>query len=160
MFADGGYEIPQTLEELTALSDQIVADGGTPWCIGAESGVATGWVLTDWMEDFMLRINGEDVYDQWVNHEIPFNDPQVAEVADAVGAYVKNPDYLGGDTMVKAIATTKFQDGGLPILSGDCYMHRQANFYNGNWPEGTDVAQTATSGSSTCRARRVARSTC
>ncbi len=40
--------------------------------------------------------------------------------------------------MVKAIATTKFQDGGLPILSGDCYMHRQANFFNGSWPEGTD----------------------
>ena len=71
-----GYAIPQTLDELKALSDQIVADGGTPWCIGAESGVATGWVLTDWMEDFMLRIHGDEVYDQWVNHEIPFNDPQ------------------------------------------------------------------------------------
>jgi alpha-glucoside transport system substrate-binding protein len=141
MFADGGYEIPQSLDELKALSDQIVADGGTPWCIGAESGVATGWVLTDWMEDFMLRIQGEDVYDQWVNHEIPFNDPKVAEVADAVGAYVKNPDYLGGETMVKAISTTKFQDGGLPILSGDCYMHRQANFYAANWGADTTVAE-------------------
>jgi alpha-glucoside transport system substrate-binding protein len=140
-FADGGYEIPQSLDELKALSDQIVADGGTPWCIGAESGVATGWVLTDWMEDFMLRLQGEDVYDQWVNHEIPFNDPKVAEVADAVAAYVKNPEYLGGENMVKAIATTKFQDGGLPILSGDCYMHRQANFFNGSWPEGTNVAE-------------------
>ena len=88
----------------------------------------------------MLRLEGEDVYDQWVNHEIPFNDPKVKEVADAVGAYVKNPDYLGGENMVKAIATTKFQEGGLPILSGDCYMHRQANFFNGSWPEGTKVA--------------------
>ena len=140
-FADGGYEVPTSLEELAALSDQIVADGGTPWCIGAESGVATGWVLTDWMEDFMLRINGEDVYDQWVNHEIPFNDPQVVEVVDAVGGYVKNPDYLGGENLVKAIATTKFQDGGLPIVSGDCYMHRQASFYSGNWPEGTVVGE-------------------
>ena len=86
----------------------------------------------------MLRLEGEDVYDQWVNHEIPFNDPKVAEVADAVGAYVKNPDYLGGENMVKAIATTKFQDGGLPILSGDCYMHRQANFFNGQLAGGHD----------------------
>ncbi len=31
-FADKGYEIPTTLEELTALSDKIVADGGIPWC--------------------------------------------------------------------------------------------------------------------------------
>ena len=139
-FADAGYEVPTTLEDMKALSDKIVEDGGTPWCVGAESGVATGWVLTDWMEDFMLRINGEDVYDQWVNHEIPFNDPKVAAVADAVGEYVKNPDYLGGENAVKAIATTKFQDGGLPIVTGDCYMHRQASFYNGLWPEGTTVA--------------------
>ena len=57
-FADKGYEIPTTLEELTALSDKIVADGGIPWCVGIESGVATGWPITDWFEDFMLRING------------------------------------------------------------------------------------------------------
>lgn len=140
-FADKGYEVPATLDDLKALSDKIVADGGTPWCIGAESGVATGWVLTDWMEDWMLRTNGEKVYDQWVNHEIPFNDPKVKAVADAVGEYVKNADYLGGDALVKAIATTKFQDGGLPILNhdGSCYMHRQASFYSSLWPEGTKV---------------------
>jgi len=91
-FAEAGYEVPTSLGELKALSDQIVADGGIPWCIGAESGVATGWVLTDWMEDFMLRTHGAEVYDQWVNHDIPFNDPRVAEVVDAVGAYVKNAE--------------------------------------------------------------------
>ena len=139
-FADGGYEVPTTLEDLTAVSDKIVTDGGTPWCVGAESGVATGWVLTDWIEDFMLRINGGEVYDQWVNHEIPFNDPKVVAAIDAVGGFVKNPDYLGGDTLVKAIATTKFQDGGLPILTGDCYMHRQASFYVGNFGEDAKVA--------------------
>jgi alpha-glucoside transport system substrate-binding protein len=139
MFADKGYKIPTTLDELKALSDQIVKDGGTPWCVGAESGVATGWVLTDWIEDFMLRLNGEKVYDQWVNHQIPFNDPKVKTVVDAVGAYVKNPAYLGGESLVKAIATTKFQDGGLPILTGKCYMHRQASFYKGIWPKGTTV---------------------
>ncbi len=139
MFADKGYKIPTTLDELKALSDQIVKDGGTPWCIGAESGVATGWVLTDWIEDFMLRLEGEKVYDQWVNHTIAFNDPKVKEVVDAVGAYVKNADYLGGADLVKAIATTKFQDGGLPILSGKCYMHRQASFYSGIWPKGTKI---------------------
>ena len=140
-FADKGYEIPASLEDLKALSDKIVADGATPWCIGAESGVATGWVLTDWMEDFMLRTNGEDVYDQWVNHEIPFNDPKVKDVVDAVGAYVKNADYLGGEGLVKAIATTKFQDGGLPLVAhdGSCYMHRQASFYASLFPDGTKI---------------------
>jgi alpha-glucoside transport system substrate-binding protein len=138
-FADKGYAIPTSLDELTALSDKIVADGGTPWCVGIESGVATGWPITDWFEDFMLRINGPDVYDQWVRHEIPFNDPKVKAVADAVGAIVKNPDYIGGENAVKAEATTKFQEGGFPILSGDCFMHKQASFYSTIWPEGTTV---------------------
>ena len=140
-FAAGGYTVPTSLEEMKSLSDQIAADGGTAWCIGAESGVATGWVLTDWMEDFMLRLHGEDVYDQWISHEMAFNDPRVVEVVEAVGSYVKNPDYLGGENLVKAIATTRFQDGGLPILEGNCYMHRQANFFYGSWPEGTTFGE-------------------
>jgi alpha-glucoside transport system substrate-binding protein len=140
-FADKGYKIPQSQAELISLSDKIVADGGTPWCVGAESGVATGWVLTDWMEDFMLRTNGEKVYDQWVNHEIGFNDPKVKAVMDAVGAFVKNPKYIGSAEGVKNIATTKFQEGGFPILAGKCYMHRQASFYKDIWPNGTTIGE-------------------
>src|SRR5436190_10385846 len=49
-FADAGYEVPKTMEELIALSDKIVADGGKPWCIGLGSGGATGWPATDWIE--------------------------------------------------------------------------------------------------------------
>ncbi len=138
-FKAKGYKIPTTLEELTALSDQIVKDGGIPWCVGIESGVATGWVITDWMEDMMLRINGPDVYDQWVQHKIPFNDPKVKAVADAVEKIVKNPAYIGGDNAVKAIATTKFQEGGFPILEHKCYMHKQASFYSTIWPKGTTI---------------------
>ena len=33
-FEDNGYEIPSTMEELIELSDQMVSDGNTPWCIG------------------------------------------------------------------------------------------------------------------------------
>lgn len=134
-FAAKGYSIPNTWAEMTALSDQIVADGGKPWCVGAESGGATGWVITDWFEDVMLRFNGAKVYDQWVNHEIPFNDPQVLAAADEVGKILKNEDYILGG--VKSIATTTFQEGGLGILDGSCLMHRQASFYGNQFPEGT-----------------------
>ena len=54
-FDKAGYKVPQTWDEMLALSDQIVADGDTPWCIGIESQAATGWPATDWMEDVMLR---------------------------------------------------------------------------------------------------------
>lgn len=134
MFADKGYTVPETLTDLIALSDKIVADGGTPWCAGIESGAATGWVVTDWVEDMMLRLNSPEDYDNWVNHTLKFSDPKVKAAVDAVGAILKNPKYVGN---VKAIATTRFQDGGLPILDGKCFMHRQANFYKSNWPAGT-----------------------
>ena len=139
MFKEKGYELPKTFEEVKTLSDKIVADGGTPWCVGIESGVATGWVITDWFEDFMMRINGPEVYDQWVQHKIPFNDPKVKAVADAVASYVKNPKYIGGENAVKAIASTKFQEGGFPILEKKCYMHKQASFYSGIWAKGTKI---------------------
>ena len=134
-FTTAGYEIPTTWQALLDLSQQIVDDGGVPWCVGAESGGATGWVLTDWTEDIMLRTAGPDVYDQWVNHEIPFNDPAVATALDQVGLIVKNDDFvLGG---AQSIPSTSFQEAGLPLLDGECFMHRQANFYGNQWPEGT-----------------------
>ena len=124
-FKAKGYEIPTTLEELTALSDKIVADGGTPWCVGIESGVATGWVITDWFEDIMLRVNGPEVYDQWVQHEIPFNDPKVKAVADAVGAIVKNPDYIGGENARQGHRHDQVPGGRLPDPRGQV-LHAQA----------------------------------
>src|SRR5919106_3884190 len=84
-FEEAGYEIPETWDDLIALSDQIKADGSTPWCVGLESGGATGWPATDWMEDIMLRTAGQDTYDQWVTHEIPFNDPAVVEAGEIFG---------------------------------------------------------------------------
>lgn len=140
-FAAKGYKIPTSLTELTALSDKIVADGGTPWCVGIESGSATGWVITDWTEDMMLRTTTPANYDAWVNHKIPFNSPIVKTALDAAGAIIKNEKYVGN---VKAIATTRFQDGGLPIESGKCYMHRQANFYKSFWAKDTVFGDSGT----------------
>jgi alpha-glucoside transport system substrate-binding protein len=141
-FAAKGYAVPTTWNEMVALSDRIVAEGGKPWCAGINSGEATGWPMTDWLEDVMLRTAGPDVYDQWVNHEIAFNDPRVATALDQVGTILRNEAYVnGGLGDVASIASTRFQDAGLPILEETCYMHRQATFYAANFPEGTDVSE-------------------
>ncbi|MBZ5736186.1 ABC transporter substrate-binding protein [Nocardioides sp. TRM66260-LWL] len=142
MFKDNGWEVPKTWDDMIALSDKIAATGIKPWCAGIESGEATGWVVTDWLEDALLRDAGPDVYNQWVNHEIPFNDPKVAEALDRVGNILKNDKYVnGGIGDVKSIATTSFQEGGLPITKGKCALHRQASFYAAQWPKGTKVAE-------------------
>ena len=148
-FEENGWEIPQTLDELTALSEEIAAAGDhKPWCVGLESGEATGWPGTDWIEDYMLRLHGPDVYDQWVTHGIPFNDPQVAEAFDAVGEYLKNDDMVnGGFGDVSTQISTAFQDAGLPILDGECSLHHQASFYETFWnPEGGDEVTVASDG--------------
>ncbi len=142
-FKDNGYEVPQTLDELKSLTEKIVADGNNkPWCAGIASGEATGWPLTDWMEDFVLRVGGGDVYDQWVKHEIAFNSEVPTEALDMVGEYLKDPANVnGGFGDVSTIATTAFQDAGLPILQDQCSLHRQASFYAANFPEGTNIAE-------------------
>jgi len=146
MFADKGYTIPTTWDEMIALSDKIVADNPSgdvkPWCAGIESGGATGWPATDWIEDIMLRVNGPEVYDQWVDHSIAFNDPKVVAAIDKAGTILRNDKYVnGGLGGVKTIATTSFTEAGLPILDGACYMHRQASFYQANWGEGVKVGE-------------------
>lgn len=130
-FEEKGYEIPETWDELIDLMDQIVADGGIPWSIGIESGAATGWPATDWMEDIMLRTAGPDMYDKWVNHEIPFNDPVVKRAAELMASIWLNESYTFGGGA--AIATTHFGDA-VKILFTDppqAWLHRQGNFITG-----------------------------
>ncbi len=147
-FEEAGYEIPTTLDELKALSEEIASTGDKPWCVGLESGEATGWPGTDWIEDFVLRMAGADVYDQWVTHEIPFNDPRIAEAFDAVGEYLKNDAMVnGGIGDVSTQISEAFQTAGLPILDGECWMHHQASFYETFWnPDGGDANTVATDG--------------
>ena len=142
-FEDAGYEVPESMEDLKALTDQIVADGGTPWCIGLGSGAATGWPATDWVEDMMLRTASPETYDQWVNHEIPFSDPAVVRAIDEFGYFAKNDDFVSGGA--GAVANTDFRDSpsGLFTFPPECYMHHQASFIPTFFPEGTEVGTDA-----------------
>ncbi len=142
-FEEAGYKVPETMEDLLALSDQIVKDGGTPWCIGLGSGGATGWPATDWVEDLMLRLNTPETYDQWVDNTIKFNDPKVVAAIEEFGKFAKNPDYVDGG--VAAVASTDFRDSpkGLFGIPPKCYLHRQASFVPSFFPEGTKLGTDA-----------------
>lgn len=140
-FAAAGYEAPATWDELLALSDQIVADGGVPWCIGFESGEASGWPGTDWIEDILLREQGPEYYDQWVANEVKFTDPGVVQAFETFGNIALNEAYVFGGR--QGILTTPFGDAGLPMFAPEgpqCWLHHQASFYTAFLPEGTAVA--------------------
>jgi alpha-glucoside transport system substrate-binding protein len=132
-FADRGYEVPTTYDELIALSDQIIADGeGNPWCVGISADAATGWIITDWIEDVMIRTAGQDAYNQWVAGELPFSSPEVTNAFDLVGKILFSPDYvLGGSTAILSTPQTDPMD---PMFNDDmanpgCWMHKQSDWY-------------------------------
>lgn len=142
-FEDAGYDVPETMEELKELTQQIVDDGETPWCIGLGSGGATGWPATDWVEDMMLRTQPPEVYDQWVKNEIPFDDPRVVAAIEEFGWFARNDDFVAGGA--GAVASTDFRDSprGLFDSPPQCYLHRQASFIPAFFPEGTVVGEDA-----------------
>ena len=142
-FTDAGYAIPATMEELMALTDRIVADGGTPWCIGLGSGGATGWPATDWVEEMMLRTQPPEVYDAWVSNELPFNSPEVVGAIEAFGWFAKTDAHVAGGAA--AVAATDFRESPLGLFASPpgCYMHRQASFIPSFFPEGTELGTDA-----------------
>ena len=141
VFAEKGYEVPTTWDEMMSLSDRMAVEGTTPWCIGIESGAATGWVGTDWIEDIMLRTAGADVYDQWVRHDIPFTAPAVADAFEQFGEIALNPDYVFGGTV--GVIGTPFGDAPQPLFTNPpgCYLHRQTNFIASFFPEEVVVGE-------------------
>lgn len=134
-FEAAGYTIPASWDELMTLTERIAAEGKTPWCLGIESGEASGWVGTDWIEDILLRTAGPEIYDQWVAHDIPFNSPPVKEALQTFGDIVRNDRYVRGGT-VGAISTP-FGDSPAPLFDQPpgCYLHRQASFITDFLPD-------------------------
>jgi alpha-glucoside transport system substrate-binding protein len=138
-FDAAGYEVPETWDELMALTEQIASDGDTPWCIGIESGAATGWTMTDWIEDVMLRVAPLEAYDAWVAGELPFDSPEVNLALDYIEEIWFNDDYVyGGRAAIPSIA---FGDAPAPMFEEppQCWLHRQGNFITSFFPEGTEA---------------------
>lgn len=135
VFEAEGYAIPETWDELVALSEQMVSDGYVPWSIGIESSGATGWVATDWIEDILLRTATPAQYDAWTRGELPFDSPEVRRAIEIMGDIWFRDDFvLGGRS---AILTVPFGDAATPLVLDPprALMHRQATFIAGFLPD-------------------------
>lgn len=141
-FDAAGYKVPTTWQELMDLQAQIEADGDTPWCVGIESGVATGWPATDWISDVLLGTQPGDVYDKWVSGELKFSSPEIKNAFQTVGNIWLDPKAVYGGT--QGIVSTAFGDAPAPMFTDPpkCWLHRQANFITSFFPKtaefGTD----------------------
>jgi alpha-glucoside transport system substrate-binding protein len=140
-FEENGYEVPETYDDLVALSEQMVSDGLTPWCFGYEAGGATGWAGTDWIEDIFVRMHGADAYTDWYTHEIPFNDPMVVEAFDALSEILHGEGFvLGGAENVPSIVVEE-SPGPLFSEPPGCVMLKQGSFASNFFPDTPDFEE-------------------
>ena len=142
-FKAAGYAVPNTWDELIALSDRIVADGRTPWCQGFLAGDASGWPGTDWIEQLLLAGAGPLVYDRWTSHEIGFDSPPVREAFERLGTILFTPryEYLGPHTALD----TPFSQATSPMTEFQpprCWLYHAPHFQV-NWLPGRTSAGTA-----------------
>jgi alpha-glucoside transport system substrate-binding protein len=130
-----GYTVPTTWDELKTLEDKMVSDGTPPWCIGIESGAATGWPFTDWVEEVMLRTVGKDGYDNWINGTTKFTDPTVKTAFQDVMDIWGNPKYVYGGAQY--IVQTNFGDAPKAAFDNPpkCLLTNQGNFITAFFPD-------------------------
>lgn len=134
-FDAAGYKVPTTWKELTDLETQIMGDGDTPWCVGIESGVATGWAATDMINDIMLGSQPPETYDKWVAGTLPFSSPEVKAAWQTMADLWLKPGETYGGT--KGIVSTAFGDAPAPMFTDPpkCWLHRQGNFITSFFPK-------------------------
>jgi len=135
-FEENGYVVPNTWDELMALSETMVDDGVAPWCLSIESFASTGWVGTDWIEDIVLRQQGFDFYDKWVAGDIPFESSEIRNTFSTFGEIVHGTDTVLGGT--NRILNTPWQDAAAPMFEDPprCLMQKAASFWSPNIPSG------------------------
>jgi alpha-glucoside transport system substrate-binding protein len=127
-FKNKGYAVPKTWDELVALSDKIVAAGSHPFCASAGGpGTATGWELTDWIEEVLLKTEDPQVTNDWISHKIPFTDPKIKAAFDRVASLLFKDKYVdgGGPAIVNADLKTVMD----PMFTKDtaepgCWMQK------------------------------------
>ncbi|MGA7759353.1 MAG: ABC transporter substrate-binding protein [Ilumatobacteraceae bacterium] len=141
MFEEQGWEVPSTLDELSELVEQIEADDGAiaPWCFAMESGSATGWAATDWVEDLVLRQAGPDVYDEWAAGDRGFDDPAIRTALTTFDELVISEGRTAGG--LRNILQTEVSRAGEPLFADEpgCAMYKQASFAESWFPDGTAV---------------------
>jgi alpha-glucoside transport system substrate-binding protein len=119
---------PVTWDDLESALAENPGDAASDWCIGLESGAASGWPATDWIEDIVLRQSGPDVYEQWYKGEIAWTSPEISSAFELFAGVLENA--YGG---ANAILTTNFEVGGDPLFASPpgCQLHHQGSFITG-----------------------------
>ncbi|MEF7617162.1 extracellular solute-binding protein [Aquincola sp. MAHUQ-54] len=139
LFERYGFAVPTTDRQLAALERAMIRRGFTPWCVGVAARGATGWVATDWVEEFMLRQAGAGDYDRWVAGDLPFSAPPVRTAFAAWDRMVHTPGMVDGG--VAGVLGTQVEEAARRFASdpAPCLMMRNSEWVVSEFPEGMPV---------------------
>ena len=95
-FEAAGYSVPTTWDDFVALADQMVADGVVPFSMGFESGDATGWTASDFIQDILLASQGPDYVANIINGSVAYDDAGVQAAYEIYVGWATDPAYAVG----------------------------------------------------------------
>jgi alpha-glucoside transport system substrate-binding protein len=126
-----GYQVPTTWDELDALVEKMVADGNVPWSMGFESGDATGWTGSDFIEDILLVQQGPQYVMDIISGTVPYNDAGVKSAYEVYGKWASDPKYTVGGA--EGTLSTAFLDAIYKVFSDppEAMMVKQSGFAGG-----------------------------
>ncbi len=107
-FKAAGYTVPATWDDLNALVEKMVADKKVPWSMGFESGDATGWTGSDFIQDILLVKQGPQYVLDIISGKVPYNDAGVKDAYTIYGKWASDAKYTVGGA--KGTVSTKFLD--------------------------------------------------
>jgi len=126
---DYSASAPKTWNDLTSQATANKGQAKNIWCLGIESGAASGWPSTDWIEDLVLRTAGPDIYTKWYQGKVKWSDPAIKKAFQLYADDVVAKSYGGGATAV----ATNFGNAGDPLFASPpgCEFLHQASFITG-----------------------------
>jgi alpha-glucoside transport system substrate-binding protein len=123
-----GIEIPTNSEQMSVISQNLLNKGKAPWSIGLESGAASGWVGTDWLENIFLRMHGPERYKDWYEGRLSWTSREMKSVWETWGQIVNSPGMVYGGKQY--MLSTNFGQAAAPLFYDPphAYFHMQASF--------------------------------
>jgi alpha-glucoside transport system substrate-binding protein len=122
VFAANGWEpltAASTWDDLMTLSTTI-RDSGVmaPWSVGIESGGASGWPGSDWIQQIFLNVHGGEAYDGVIDGSVPVTDAMMKDAWAKFGEIVLTDGFTvqGGATGVNA---TNFEPATFPPFEAE-----------------------------------------
>jgi alpha-glucoside transport system substrate-binding protein len=109
-----GPDSPESWDEVVEWSTaEAQAEGGpAPWCMGLESGAASGVPGAHFISNLILRAYGPEVVAQLAAGELPFTSPEVEDGFRMFGEIATQPEMVeGGPTGVLATRTVDAGNG-------------------------------------------------